>query len=63
MTNKLYWILLVLEDGYWAMHFGDYSRRVVLEEARDLDPRVTKVFNVGETQADIDAAVAKMNAK
>lgn len=64
---RSYYVLLSNASGRWGVEFGDYVRRVVMDELRDTRgdyPKGTKfkVINVaGDTQAAIDAAVAKEN--
>jgi hypothetical protein len=67
---RTYWTLAIRESGVWAPQFGDYDREVVEQERLDVldgyDPplkRDTKVIKSGDLQADIDAAIAKLNAK
>ena len=68
VTPRIYWILLVKEEGQWAMEFGDYSKSVVTQERRDyLDSRVefkaadVKVRACLDTQEEIDKCVRAHN--
>ena len=67
--SKRYHVLLTREDGTaWAIAFGDYSRATVKEERvdhRDHDwkARDLKIITTGDTQAEIDAAVAEINRR
>ena len=68
--SKPYYTLLT-RDGVcdpWAITFGDYSKEVVEQELSDMrDSDLTmkrdnaKIIKTGDKQADIVAAVAKLN--
>ena len=70
MARK-YYTLCTREDGVWAPQFGDYSREVVEQERDDYrdsshqtyKARDLRIITSGDKQADINAAVAKLNAK
>jgi hypothetical protein len=67
--SRRYHVLLTREGGVaWAIAFGDYSRATVNEERtdyRDHDwkARDLKIITTGDTQAEIDAAVAEINRR
>ena len=67
MKNKTYYTLATNEDGAgWAIHAGDYDRDAILDEQDDfcdggIPRRLTKILRTGDAQADIDAAIAKLN--
>ncbi|WP_085025256.1 hypothetical protein [Ensifer aridi] len=61
---------LVAIDGSpgcpWAIEFGDYDLETVKDEYADMRDRgwkakELKIITTGDTQAEIDAAVAKLN--
>lgn len=57
-----------VDTGIWGIVFGDYSRSVVVEERDDYrhysdDYSALKILKTGDTQAEVDAAVAKLNGK
>lgn len=67
-----YYSLLALYDGKWSVQFGDYERAVVRDEQRDWldsEPETQTIILttkdagrvVGDSQAAIDAAVARLN--
>lgn len=60
---------LITRDGYlqpFAIQFGDYDRRVVVQEKRDsyahLRGNCWMIVTTGDTQQEIESAVAKINA-
>lgn len=67
---KKYYTGLTRDDGVWSPQFGDYDRQVVEDEMEDsfiachapYAKRDLKIIVTGDAQADIDAAVAKLNA-
>ena len=67
--SKRYHVLLTRDDGgAWGVAFGDYDRTTVDEERadyRDHDwkARDLKIITTGDRQADIVAAVAKLNRR
>ena len=69
MARK-YYTLVSFQDERWSIEFGDYSRNVVAEEkAGMLDDYGSvwksselKIIVSGDTQAEINEAVAKLNA-
>jgi hypothetical protein len=67
--GKLYYVLVIRQDKFspWEIEFGDYVKSVVEQERRDLLDSLdlkrsnTKVVTIGgDTQAEIDAAVAAL---
>jgi hypothetical protein len=68
MTKRTYYSLVVWEDDAWAQQFGDYSRKVVRDELEDYRYSLgyrrdqLRILATGDEQADIDAAVAQLNA-
>lgn len=68
MKTKSYFTLLIKDDTEWCIHFGDYDREVVADEKDDLQECYgsackMKIIRTGDSQAEIDAAVSKLNAK
>jgi hypothetical protein len=63
--EKSYYVLATREDGAWGVHFGDYDRAVVEQEQADCGlPRSrTRIARTGDSQASIDAAIAKLNGE
>lgn len=68
--GKIYHTLAVKENGQWSAQFGSYDREDVVAEREDwldadtdLGSRNIKVIASGDAQADIDAAIAALNAK
>lgn len=67
MTRQ-YHTLCTLEDGLWAVHFGDYcmdsvrGERLILidggAKAKDM-----QILSTGDTQAAIEAAVSELNRR
>jgi hypothetical protein len=67
-ASRTYYTLLTRDNATapWQIAFGDYSRKVVELEWDDMVRRPERRRNLriiatGETQADIDAAVLKLN--
>lgn len=67
--RRVYYTLLSREphSTRWAIEFGDYDREVVRQERDDLKDgdycdHAFKIITTGETQAEIDAEVARLNA-
>lgn len=64
MARK-YHSLLLRTDGRWGVEFGDYDRQCVADErdeySRDYPARDLKIITTGDAQADINAAVEKLN--
>lgn len=60
---RSYYSLLSFRDGRWGVEFGDYSRRVVMNELRDTRERGVKyrVINTLSDQASINSAVRELN--
>lgn len=66
--RRTYYSLLEMQDGQWAIAFGDYERAVVRQELLDLKEgagRKTRymIVETMDDQASIDAAVAHYNAE
>lgn len=51
----------------WSIQFGDFDKECVIQEAEDQKDSGTfkyfKIITTGVSQKDIDAAVAKLNAR
>lgn len=69
MARK-YYTLVEFRDGRWTPEFGDFDKETVAQERRDrldsydaLKASQIKVISSGAAQAEIDAAVAKLNQK
>lgn len=61
MARK-YYTLVVWDGDGWQPQFGDYSRAVVKQERKDCyEGEVCKIVCTGDTQAEIDTEVAKLN--
>jgi len=67
---KTYYTLVTRDDDKspWAIHFGDYDRATVADEADDLYDeglgvrrKNLKIVKSGDRQADIDAVVRRLN--
>lgn len=68
-----YYSLLVREDGFWSIQFGDYDRAVVEQEREDTYLRQDsgdteryrakdiKIIATGASQAHINAEVNRLN--
>ena len=56
------------DDDRWSIEFGDYDRNTVRDERDDMkdghycDHRF-RIIETGDTQAELDAAVALLNAR
>lgn len=52
-------------EPHWSIEFGDYDRETVEAERdeylRDYPAKRLKIIRTGDGQADIEAAVAKLN--
>lgn len=66
---RRYYTLVQRIDGRWFPQFGAYDRAVVAEERQGMldahdAPRAKdlKIIRTGPKQADINAAIAKLNA-
>ena len=65
--DKPYYTLAIKEDGKWMPEFGAYSRETVKDECYEYwqcgryHPRHLKIIKSGESQQDIEAAIAKLN--
>jgi hypothetical protein len=66
-TPITYWALLAIEDGEWAVQFGDYDRNTVREELEDMatsNRRANlKIVQCTDEQSSIDRIVADLNAR
>jgi hypothetical protein len=68
-TLAVRWHEVGLTLGHWTPEFGDYDEEVVEEERRyyRIDhghkAKDLKIIRTGDTQAEIDAGIAKLNAK
>jgi hypothetical protein len=65
-VSKRYHTLAIREDGIWAPQFGAYDRSDVTDELdiyldQGVRKRDLKIITTGELQAEIIAAVAKLN--
>lgn len=64
--SKPYHTLLVKHNrgDRWSIEFGDYSRKVVKQEAEDSysDAHRTTIITTADNQAAIEDAVARLNA-
>jgi hypothetical protein len=63
--KQYYSIVVQFEKGdSFSVQFGDYDREVVAQEVEDsyADCYKTKIVRSGDTTAEINAAVAKLNA-
>lgn len=63
-----YHTLCILEDGLWAVHFGDYCKSSVKAERLmlihdGLAARNMQILSTGDTQAAIEAAVSELNRR
>ncbi len=66
MKTKYYSLIVCHKsEGVWSVQFGDYDREVVEDEVEDEWKGVpgvrTRIITTGPTQAEVDAAVAKLN--
>ena len=70
MARKRTYHTLVSIDGTpgcpWSVEFGDYDYSTVMEEFAEMRDRgwkvkELKVLETGDTQAEIEAAIAKLN--
>ncbi|MBT1154408.1 hypothetical protein J1C56_02260 [Aminobacter anthyllidis] len=69
MTSRMYHTLLARDgrNAPWKIEFGDYSRATVEAERRyyrdqGYKAASLKIITTGDTQAEINAAVDKLNA-
>lgn len=62
-----YYTLLVMVDGKWSIHFGDYSHAVVKQEREDVkdsgEYKRTQIVMTSADQPSIDSHVASLNAQ
>lgn len=59
---KSYFTLCIQIDGVWPPQFGDYSRRVVVEERKYSEyRRCQRIITTDDNQASIDAGVKALN--
>jgi len=68
IENKTYYTIAIRrDDGKWYPEFGDYDREVVADERADIlhgaevTAKNVKIIRSNHAQADIDAAIAKLN--
>lgn len=68
--SRRYHTLAVREDGRWAPQFGDYDLETVEAERDDyrhgyqaIKARDLRIVTTGPAQADIDAAIARLNGE
>jgi hypothetical protein len=69
MANRKYFTLLSIDGSPgcpWAIEFGDYDRDTVWDEFLEMRDRGWKrselqIITTGDTQAEIEAAVSKLN--
>lgn len=67
LMPRPYYTLVEIGIGYASPEFGDYSRKVVADEMADMkrrtDPRLAKykIVKSGDTQAEIDDAIAELD--
>jgi hypothetical protein len=67
-ANRRYFTLATKDTkdgGVFAPQFGDYDRECVVAEMEEYKARgeVCRIVSSGDSQADIVAAVAKLNSK
>lgn len=66
---RKYHTLLALIDGRWGIQFGAYERGDVMAERAayiengEAKAKELKVITTGDTQTEINAAVAKLNGE
>jgi hypothetical protein len=59
---KKYYSLVTLENGLWAVQFGDYDKQVVKQEKQDsYHGTKSRIITTEETQESIDKAVKLLN--
>ena len=68
MAKRYFTLAEFTNNNRWTPEFGDYDRENVrseMEDRRDHDVKAKhlKIIVSGDTQADIDAAIARLNAK
>lgn len=67
MTAKMYYTLITRDpdDRRWYPQFGDYSRKVVVEEEESYKPNFRKkdrrIIKTEDAQASIDVAIKRIN--
>ena len=66
MKTRKYYILAVREDGRWGVQFGDYDRKVVVDEQleywdKGYRRRDTMIVETMDGQHAIDVAIALLN--
>lgn len=68
VNGRVYYTLAVRDGDTWSPQFGDYSRSTVKDELDDwvdsgnFTRKRCKIVTSGDTQAEINAAIAKLNA-
>jgi hypothetical protein len=69
MSRKYYTLAVKSVDNIWGPDFGDYNRKVVAQEmadrreSGDYDSDEMQVISSGDSQAEINAAIAELNAQ
>jgi hypothetical protein len=68
INKSVYYTLVTRENGKWGPQFGDYDRKIVMQELRDsylglYKLNDMKIISTGPKQADINEAVRKLNAE
>ena len=60
----MYYSLLVKEGGKWSIQFGDYSRKIVIQEMDDeYSGQICTIIKTGDQQIEINRAVEDLNRK
>lgn len=62
--SKPYYTLLSLQDNRWVIEFGDYDRKVVVQEGNDMrlsGPKM-KIMKTADKQTEIQKAVDAINS-
>lgn len=68
-TGRWYYTLIIRRADGWGIEFGDYDRKVVVEERRYLiegrldKAQDMKIIKTGDGQSEIAQAVMDLNAK
>lgn len=64
MSRKYYTLLTKDVDGKWYPQFGDYSKKVVIEESRlGYRKEQTHIIQTDGKQVSIDKRIAELNAQ
>jgi hypothetical protein len=66
MTRRYFTLIEKADNGFWTIEFGAYDREDCKSELEDradhgVRKKDLKIIATGPKQADIDAAVAKLN--